>query len=74
MSKFSRVLWLIFGIALIISGIIAIFNPLETVVMLAYIIGFLMIFSGISSIFYFVCLRHLIGSGIILLDGMVNCS
>ncbi len=72
MSKFSRVLWLIFGIALIISGIIAIFNPLETVVMLAYIIGFLMIFSGISSIFYFVSLRHLIGSGIILLDGIVS--
>ena len=40
--------------------------------MLAYIIGFLMIFSGISSIFYFVSLRHLIGSGIILLDGIVS--
>ncbi len=72
MSKFSRVLWLIFGILLIVSGIIAIFNPLETILILAYVIGFLMIFSGISSIFYFVSLRHLTGSSIILLDGIVS--
>ncbi len=72
MSKFSRVLWLIFGIALIVSGIVAIKYPLNTTITVAYIIGFLMIFSGISSIFYFVSLRHLSGSGIILLDGIVS--
>ena len=72
MSKFGRVLWLIFGIALIVSGIVAIKYPLNTTITVAYIIGFLMIFSGISSIFYFVSLRHLAGSGIILLDGIVS--
>ena len=72
MSKFSRVLWLIFGIALIISGIVAIKYPLNTTIAVAYIIGFLMIFSGISSIFYFAGLRHLAGSSIILLDGIVS--
>lgn len=72
MSKFSRALWLIFGIALIISGIVAIKYPLNTTITVAYIIGFLMIFSGISSIFYFVSLRHFAGSGIILLDGIVS--
>ena len=72
MSKFSRVLWLIFGIALIVSGIVAIKYPLNTTITVAYIIGFLMIFSGISSIFYFVSLRHLSGSGIILLYGIVS--
>lgn len=72
MSKFSRVLWLIFGIALIVSGIVAIKYPLNTTITVAYIIGFLMIFSGISSIFYFASLRHLAGSGIILLDGIVS--
>lgn len=72
MSKFSRALWLIFGILLIISGIITMFNPLETVLVLAYAIGFLMIFSGISSIFYFAGLIQLPGSSIILLDGIVS--
>ena len=72
MSKFSRALWLIFGIALIISGIVAIKYPLNTTITVAYIIGFLMIFSGISSIFYFVSLRQFAGSGIILLDGIVS--
>ena len=72
MSKFSRVLWLIFGIALIVSGIVAIKYPLNTTITVAYIIGFLMIFSGISSIFYFVSLRDFAGSGIILLDGIVS--
>lgn len=72
MSKFSRVLWLIFGIALIISGIIAVCNPAKTILWLAYVIGFLMVFSGISSIFYFVSLRHFSGSSIILIDGIVS--
>lgn len=72
MSKFSRVLWLIFGIALIISGIIAVCNPAKTILWLAYVIGFLMVFSGISSIFYFASLRHFSGSSIILIDGIVS--
>ena len=36
MGKLGRVLWLIFGILLIISGIATMFNPIETVLILAY--------------------------------------
>ncbi|ASJ22430.1 hypothetical protein BHAMNSH16_12570 [Brachyspira hampsonii] len=72
MGKLGRVLWLIFGILLIISGAATLFNPIETVLMLAYIIGFLTIFSGISSIFYFFSLKHKSGSTLILLDGIVS--
>ncbi|WP_295159729.1 HdeD family acid-resistance protein [uncultured Brachyspira sp.] len=72
MGKLGRVLWLIFGILLIISGIATMFNPAETVLMIAYIIGLLAIFSGISSIFYFFSMRHKSGSTLILLDGIVS--
>ncbi|WP_300757204.1 HdeD family acid-resistance protein [uncultured Brachyspira sp.] len=72
MGKLGRVLWLIFGILLIISGIATMFNPIETVLILAYIIGFLTIFSGISSIFYFFGLKHKSGSTLILLDGIIS--
>lgn len=72
MGKLGRVLWLIFGISLIISGIVTIFNPIETVLILAYIIGFLTIFSGISAIFYFFSLRHKSDSTLILLDGIIS--
>lgn len=72
MGKLGRVLWLFFGILLILSGIATLFNPIETVLMLAYIIGFLTIFSGISAIFYFFSLRDKSGSTLILLDGIVS--
>lgn len=72
MGKLGRVLWLIFGILLIISGIATIFNPAETVLLLAYIIGFLTIFSGISTIFYFFSLRNLSSSLLILADGIIT--
>ena len=72
MGKLGRVLWLIFSILLIISGIFTIFNPIETVLFIAYIIGFLTIFSGISSIFYFFSLRDKSGSTLILLDGIIS--
>ncbi|ACN82598.1 DUF308 domain-containing protein [Brachyspira hyodysenteriae] len=72
MGKLGRVLWLIFGILLIISGIATLFNPIETVLMLAYIIGFLTIFSGISAIFYYFSLIDKSGSTLILLDGIIS--
>ncbi|MEI0580499.1 HdeD family acid-resistance protein [Brachyspira pilosicoli] len=72
MGKLARVLWLIFGILLIISGVATMFNPVETVLVLAYIIGFLTIFSGISAIFYFFSLRHLANSTLILIDGIIS--
>lgn len=72
MSKLSKFLWLLFGILLIISGIATMFNPLETVLLLAYIIGFLTTFSGISAIFYFFALRHTPHSSLILIDGIIS--
>ncbi|WP_300370044.1 HdeD family acid-resistance protein [Brachyspira sp.] len=72
MGKLGRILWLIFSILLVISGIVTIFNPIETVLILAYTIGFLTIFSGISGIFYFFSLRDKSGSTLILLDGIIS--
>ena len=72
MGKLGRVLWLIFGILLIISGIATMFNPAETILVLAYTIGFLTLFSGISTIVYFFSIRHASGSSLILLDGIIS--
>ncbi|WP_295157200.1 HdeD family acid-resistance protein [uncultured Brachyspira sp.] len=72
MGKLGRILWLIFSILLIISGIVTIFNPIETLLIIAYVIGFLTIFSGISSIFYFFSLKDKSGSTLILLDGIIS--
>lgn len=68
MGKLGRVLWLIFGILLIISGVATMFNPVETILMLAYIIGFLTLFSGISAIVYFFSIKQ----SLILLDGIIS--
>lgn len=72
MGKLGRALWLIFSILLIISGIVTIFNPIETLLIVAYVIGFLTILSGISSIFYFFSLKDKSGSTLILLDGIIS--
>lgn len=72
MGKCGRILWLLFSILLIISGIAVMFNPIETVIFLAYIIGFLTIFSGISAIVYFFSLMDKSGSVLILLDGIIS--
>lgn len=72
MSTFSKVLWILFGILMIISGIIALFNPLNTLLMLAYVIGFLMTFSGVSSIFYFFDIKGSVGASWVLVDGIIS--
>lgn len=72
MNTFAKVLWILFGILMIISGIIALFNPLNTLIMLAYIIGFLMILSGVSALFYFADIRGSTGASWVLLNGIIS--
>lgn len=72
MSKFVRLIWFIFGLLLIISGIISFFNPVETLLVLAYTIGFLALFSGISGIVYFFTLKGVLGGSMLLLDGIIS--
>ncbi|TLD95767.1 DUF308 domain-containing protein [Helicobacter jaachi] len=67
--RFNTLLWLAFSLSLIILGVICIMYPLDTMQMLAYFIGFIMVFSGVGSIIYFVQMRYVM----ILLDGLLSC-
>lgn len=62
-------IWLIFSVAVVILGIACIANPLDTMAFLAYIIGFIMLFSGLGEIVYFIQSRFYF----ILLDGLISC-
>lgn len=66
---FARVFCLVFGITLLILGALCIANPLDTMSVLAYFVGFIMIFSGVGEVIYYTQKRHVI----ILLDGVLSC-
>lgn len=67
--RFNRVLWLAFSVSLVVLGVVCIANPLDTMRFLAYLVGFIMLFSGIGEIVYFIQMRYVM----ILLDGIVSC-
>lgn len=67
--RFNRVLWLAFSVSLVVLGVVCIANPLDTMRFLAYLVGFIMLFSGIGEIVYFIQMRYVM----ILLDGVVSC-
>lgn len=65
-----QIIWLIFSILLIVAGGICIANPSETMMFLAYFMGFIMLFSGIFALLYFFQARFFA----ILLDGIISCA
>ena len=67
--RFGRMLWLVLSISLIVLGVVCIANPLDTMEFLAFLVGFIMIFSGIGEIVYFVQMRYVM----ILLGGLISC-
>lgn len=64
-----RVLWLIFSLALVVLGVACIANPISTMLFLAYLLGFIMLFSGMGEIVYFFQTRY----AMILVDGLLSC-
>lgn len=73
MRKTLHWLWLLSGIALIASGILAICMPEATLLTLAWIIGFTMLFEGLCAIGMYLQIGWLVpGSGLYLLDGVVT--
>ena len=50
MSKFGKVLMVIMGILMILSGIVCLFNPGYTYLMVGYVVGFAMVFDAVGRI------------------------
>ena len=65
----KSILWLAFSLSLIILGIVCIVNPDNTMIVLAYLVGFIMLFSGLGSLVYFFQTRFMM----ILIDGLLSC-
>ena len=66
----KSILWLAFSLSLIILGIVCIANPDNTMIVIAYLVGFIMLFSGLGSLVYFFQMRFMM----ILIDGLLSCA
>lgn len=73
MKTIARILWLISGFLLLVAGIFVLFNPTATIISLSFLLGLIMLFSGIFSLFvYFVARYDLFGMGWVLADGIIT--
>lgn len=73
MKKFVKVLWIIEGVALIIGGCCAFFNPMAGFMTFQGICAISLLISGISSILaYIASHRVLLGAGWILSEGIIT--
>lgn len=73
MKKFTKVLWAIAGIALLLGGAATFFNPIQTFVVTEYIIGGAFLLSGVLGIIaYFAGRNVMLGAGWVLADGILS--
>lgn len=69
----SRVLWILVGVLLVITGIACFAHPAATLGSLAILLGIAMLFSGVVDLVIFATARDaMYGSGWFLLDGVLN--
>lgn len=66
--RFPTLFWLILSLIFIIFGVLCIVNPLHTMMFLAYVMAFVMLFSGIGAIAYFLQSHFLT----FLVDGILS--
>ena len=67
----SRVLWILVGVLLVITGIACFAHPAATLGSLAILLGIAMLFSGVVDLVIFATARDaMYGSGWFLLDGV----
>ena len=73
MKVFVKVMWVIAGIALIIGGVSAFFNPISAFLMWEYILGGAFVVSGLAGILaYFASRNVMLGAGWVLADGILS--
>lgn len=70
---FVKFLWLIAGILLVFAGIVTIFNPQGTLASIAFILGMVMLLSGIFDVVIFATTHDcILGAGWVLADGIFD--
>ena len=71
-AKTVKWLWLIFSSLIIVVGVFALIKPQAALATMAWIIGLLLLVSGICYIIFASAVRIIPGSGWILFDGIVT--
>ena len=72
-NSMTRVLWIIAGILLILSGVTLLLNPEVSLLSMAGMIGFVILLSGIFDLaIYFSFSKSMLGAGWQLLDGILG--
>lgn len=72
-NSMTRVLWIIAGILLILSGVTLLLNPDVSLLSMAGMIGFVILLSGIFDLaIYFSFSKSMLGAGWQLLDGILG--
>lgn len=75
MKKFVKVLWIIAGAALIVSGCFAFVSPQKAMVAFEIICGVALLVSGISSIVAYAATKKImLGAGWVLADGILSAA
>lgn len=72
MSSKSSVLWVFLGGLCILTGVFCIFTPFSTILSMAYLMAFWMVFSGTSSLVYYFENRDSEGGKWLLVDGLLG--
>lgn len=70
MNKLFHWLWLVFGVLLTVCGALAILSPDATLLSMAWLIGAILLASGVCDIVSYSYLGWMAGSGWILCDGI----
>ena len=72
MKFFSYVIWLLFSVVMIASGVFGCLMPLETFVGFAVLLPMFLLIGGLSNVIYYFYAREARGAEFILVDGLLN--
>lgn len=72
MKFFSYVVWLLFSVVMIASGVFGCLMPLETFVGFAVLLPIFLLIGGLSNVIYYFYAREARGAEFILVDGLLN--
>ncbi|OCR09647.1 HdeD family acid-resistance protein [Helicobacter pullorum] len=72
MKFFSYVIWLLFSVVMIASGVFGCLMPLETFMGFAVLLPMFLLIGGLSNVIYYFYAREARGAEFILVDGLLN--
>ncbi|PAF42228.1 DUF308 domain-containing protein [Helicobacter sp. 11S03491-1] len=72
MKSFLSVIWFLFGLIMLICGIVSIFTPIETFFTLMLIIPIVLIIGGIVGILHYLNIKNIINAQWLLADSLLS--